>query len=101
MYLNRGSVYEQRQDYKLAVKDYTQALTLVKPGEFYQVLGYFNRARAYTKMEAYDQALEDIRQGEKKLMPYFSKKLFPRKPDLSEAREEAAGEAAHGYWNHV
>ena len=75
LYLNRGSVYEQRQDYKLAVKDYTQALTLAKPGEFYQVLGYFNRARAYTKTESYDQALEDIRQGEK-LMPYFPKNYF-------------------------
>ena len=61
LYLNRGTVYEKRRDYKLAIKDYTQALTLSKPGEPYQVMAYFNRARTYTKSDSYDLALADIR----------------------------------------
>lgn len=75
LYLNRGTVYEKRRDYKLAIKDYTQALTLSKPGEPYQVMAYFNRARTYTKSDSYDLALADIRQGEK-IMPYFSQNYF-------------------------
>ena len=31
---------------------------------------YFNRARAYTAIESYDKALDDVKQGEK-LAPAF------------------------------
>ena len=64
-YFNRGAIYEQRKEYQLAVNDYTKALSLSQNGDHLQGLMYFNRARAYTAIEAYDKALADLKQGEK------------------------------------
>lgn len=69
-YFNRGAIYEQRKEYQLAVNDYTKALSLSQNGDHLQGLMYFNRARAYTAIEAYDKALADLKQGEK-LAPAF------------------------------
>ncbi|WP_303149939.1 tetratricopeptide repeat protein [uncultured Megasphaera sp.] len=69
-YFNRGAIYEQRKEYPLAVNDYTKALALSQKGDPLQGLMYFNRARAYTAIESYDKALDDVKQGEK-LAPAF------------------------------
>ncbi len=69
-YFNRGAIYEQRKEYPLAVNDYTKALALSQKGNPLQGLMYFNRARAYTAIESYDKALDDVKQGEK-LAPAF------------------------------
>ena len=74
-YFNRGAIYEQRKEYQLAVNDYTKALSLSQNGDHLQGLMYFNRARAYTAIEAYDKALADLKQGEK-LAPAFPHNYF-------------------------
>ena len=74
-YFNRGAIYEQRKEYQLAVNDYTKALSLSQNGDHLQGLMYFNRARAYTAIEAYDKALADLKQGEK-LAPAFPQNYF-------------------------
>ena len=74
-YFNRGAIYEQRKEYQLAVNDYTKALSLSQNGDHLQGLMYFNRARAYTAIEAYDKALADLKQGEK-LAPAFPPNYF-------------------------
>lgn len=74
-YFNRGAIYEQRKEYQLAVNDYTKALSLSQNGDHLQGLMYFNRARAYTAIEAYDKALADLKQGEK-LAPAFPRNYF-------------------------
>lgn len=74
-YFNRGAIYEQRKEYQLAVNDYTKALSLSQNGDHLQGLMYFNRARAYTAIEAYDKALADLKQGEM-LAPAFPHNYF-------------------------
>ena len=91
-YLNRGSIYEQRKEYQMAVNVYTKALGLTKDDNPLEGLMYFNRARAYTQLDDYDKALADIKQGET-LAPAFPQNYFleglihEKKGEMKQAKE--------------